>query len=112
MILRPEPRHIASFPVRISLAGRNGATMQISGRCTDFSASGMRVEVRDHLEVRSTVMVSSPDLGRLGHGVVRYCRREAMKYVVGLHFFVQIKLAGHARSRLLSDLRGATDPSR
>jgi hypothetical protein len=86
--------------------------MQISGRCTDFSASGMRIEVRDHLEVRSTVMVSSPELGRLGHAVVRYCRREAMKYVVGLHFFVQVKLSGHARNRLLTELGGATDPSK
>jgi hypothetical protein len=112
MILRPELRHAAGFHVQLSFTDRNGSTLRVAGRCTDFSASGMRVETRDRLEPNSTVVVTSTELGRLGHATVRYCRRETMRYIVGLHFYAQIKLGGHARSSLLRKVAGTTDPSK
>ena len=94
---RPEPRYQVDFQLRIALHDRTGAMRQVAGRCTDLSASGLQIEMRDPVEVRSTVTLSSEQFGRMGHASVRYCRRISMKYVVGLHFSVQFKLADPAR---------------
>jgi hypothetical protein len=98
---RPEPRYHVNFTVRVSWQAQNNLVRQISGKCTDLSASGARVETLDPLDVRGLVLLSSECFGRMGHASVRYCRREGMKYAVGLQFNVQFGLSDPSRKKML-----------
>ena len=103
---RPEPRHSADFQIRIAFQDRTGITRQISGQCTDLSSFGAQVETKEPLDLRMNVMLSSKEYGRMGHASIRYCRRTGMKYVVGLQFSVQLRLAGSARGEMLKAATG------
>lgn len=108
-MIRPDSRHPVDFPIRIAMHDASGAMRQITGRCTDLSSAGAQMETRDPLPVRSTVMISSTEHGRMGHASVRYCRRVAMKYVIGVQFNVQLRLADPARNKILTNAQATTD---
>lgn len=99
-MVRPGDRYHVNFTVRI-LWQAGSQARQISGRCRDLSSTGLRVETTDALEVRATVLVTSETFGRMGHASVRYCRREGMKYVVGLHFNVPFSLNSGSHKAML-----------
>ena len=111
-LFRPDTRYPADFPVGLAWEAPGGIVNRVTGRCTNLSASGMCVETRDPVAVRATVMVTSREMGRMGHANIRYCRRETMKYVVGLQFSVQLKLAGRVRGTMLDRASGPNDPSK
>lgn len=74
---------------------------QAPGRCVDLSASGARVEARDGMEVRTLVLVTSEQFGRMGNATIRYCRREGMKHILGLQFSTAFGLSDPARKKIL-----------
>lgn len=72
-----------------------------AGHCFDLSASGARVETREELELRSSVLVTSNQFGRMGNATIRYCRREGMKYIAGLQFSTAFGLSDPVRKAML-----------
>ena len=52
------------------------------------------------------VVVNSQHFGRMGDASVRYCRRNGMKYQVGLQFSVVFGLSDPARKNILDELLG------
>jgi hypothetical protein len=83
---RPEARHRVDLQLNLTWQDRQGGIHRASARCLDLSASGARITSIDALEPRSVVILHSEKFGRIGHATVRYCRRAAMKYEIGLHF--------------------------
>ena len=47
------------------------------------------------------VLMTSDQFGRMGNATVRYCRREGMKYVVGLQFSTAFGLSDPVRKAAL-----------
>ena len=47
------------------------------------------------------VVIQSDHFGRMGHASVRYCRRESMKYFVGLQFSAPFELGDPVRRKIL-----------
>lgn len=75
-----------------------------AARCVDLSASGARVETREALEIRTIVLVTSDQFGRMGNATVRYCRREGMKYIAGLQFSTAFGLSDPVRKAMLDQV--------
>lgn len=101
MTKRPEERYRVDFPVFLSWQAKNGAIQSVPGRCVDLSPSGAKLESRDSLEVRSSVLVHSEHFGRMGTASIRYSVRKGMKYEVGLHFSTAFGLSDPVRKRIL-----------
>jgi Tfp pilus assembly protein PilV len=80
---RPEERYPVNFQVFLTWQ-KNGVMQRVAGRCVDLSPSGARLETRDKLEARSTVLVHAEQFGRMGLASIRHCTRLGMKYNVGL----------------------------
>jgi len=99
--MKTEERFRTDFPVVLAWADSAGGRQSLSARCMDLSASGMRIETRDPLQVRLLTVVQSGHFGRMGHATVRYCRREGMKYSVGLQFSVAFGLGDPVRKQIL-----------
>lgn len=98
---RPEPRFRVDFPTYLNWQDKKGTIRRAGARCVDLSASGARVETRDPLDLRSMVLVTSDQFGRMGNATVRYCRREGMKYIVGLQFSTAFGLSDPVRKAAL-----------
>lgn len=98
---RPEPRYRVDFPVFLSWQDRKGVVRRSAGRCLDLSASGAHVETIDVFEPQTRVLVHSDGFGRMGHASVRYCRRQGMKYKVGLQFSSVLVLSDSMRRKIL-----------
>src|SRR5665213_1609393 len=99
---RPEERYRVSFQVFPGWQDpATGGVRRISARCTDLSASGARVETTDRFSPQSLVLVSSEQFGRMGNATVRYCRREGMRFAVGLQFTSVFGLSDPARRSIL-----------
>jgi hypothetical protein len=99
---RPNDRYKVDFQVDLNWEEKPGAVHRAQGRCTDLSASGAQVELRDAIKPRTLVVVSSREFGRMGSATVRYCRRDGMKYSVGLEFTAMLALSGPARVEALA----------
>ena len=60
------------------------------GECVDISQEGLRVELRERIELRTLVQVkvlSSP----LRTATVRYCSPQKEKFILGLEFLQAVK---------------------
>jgi hypothetical protein len=101
MVPRPEERYLVDFPVFLSWQQRNGSIHRVPGRCVDLSPSGAKLETKDRLEPRSTIVVQSEQFGRMGMASIRYCNRNGMKYVVGLEFSSVFGLSDPVRKKIL-----------
>ena len=88
----------------------SGAPRRLTGRCLDLSSEGARIETKDRLSPGTTVTVSSNEFGRMGHSVVRYCRRDAMRYLIGLKFGAPFGLGDPARQKILAHVLNAAAP--
>ncbi|MDE3197564.1 MAG: PilZ domain-containing protein [Acidobacteriota bacterium] len=104
---RSEQRYKVDFLVTLNWQDSRGVR-RATARCTDLSASGALLESRDAFPVQSPVVVSSDQFGRMGHAVVRSCRRAGMKYEVGLQFTESFQLADPSRQAIL---RGILKPA-
>lgn len=96
-----QERYKVDFQVFIAWQDAKGVTRRASGRCVDLSASGAKVETRDHFPARTMVLVSSDSFGRMGNAIVRYCLRVGMKYYVGLQFSALMQLGDPVRQKIL-----------
>ena len=45
--------------------------------------------------------VESKEFGRMGHAMVKFCRRDQMRYVIGLSFSVPFGISDPARRKIL-----------
>ena len=97
-----EVRHSASFSVSLMWQEKSGAVRRVGGRCLNLSSEGMGVDTRDRVDAGTVVLVLSDEFGRIGHATVRYCRRDGMKYAVGLKFSSAFALGGPIRSKILA----------
>lgn len=99
---RPEERYKVDFTVTLSWQDKAGLVRRGTGRCVDLSASGAKLETREPLAARANVLVNSEQFGRMGNASIRYCRREGMKYSVGLQFSAAFALGDPVRQKILS----------
>jgi hypothetical protein len=98
---RPDDRYHVDFPIHISWQDGAGQIRSAAARCRDLSASGLHAETKDPFTPHTLVLVQSGIFGRMGNASVRYCRREGMKYAVGLHFSSSFELSDPVRKKLL-----------
>ena len=98
---RPEERYKVDFQVFLTWSDQKGGVRRASARCTDLSASGARLETLSNFNAQSIVLVTSQQFGRMGNATVRYCRREGMKYTVGLQFTAAFGLGDPVRRSIL-----------
>ncbi len=106
-----EERYSVSFAVSMMWQDKAGLLRRMNGRCLDLSSSGMKIEIRDKLDVYTPVLVSSDEFGRMGHATVRFCLRDKMRYLVGLKFGAEFALGDPARRRILERLLAPPDPA-
>jgi hypothetical protein len=102
---RPEQRYKADFRVFLTWEHRNGTVRRVAGRCVDLSPSGARLETKDKLELRSTILLHSEQFGRMGTASVRYCALHGMTYRVGLQFSTAFRLSDPVRKKALDLVR-------
>lgn len=95
-----EERYKVDFTVFLSWQANN-AVHRVAARCVDLSPSGAKLETRDRLEVRSSILVQSNQFGRMGMASIRYCVRQGMKYEVGLEFGGTFELSDPVRRKIL-----------
>jgi hypothetical protein len=105
---RPEARHGVDFPVFVSFQGKDGAVQRLACRCVNLSSSGVKVETKSSLPIRTSVLLDSTQFGRLGMASVRYCSRHGMKYNVGLQFASAMELSNPQRKKILETLPNTT----
>jgi hypothetical protein len=102
---RPEVRYRVDFPVFLSFLGAKGDLQRVAGRCVNLSSSGARLETKDQLAIRSTVLLHSEHFGRMGTASVRYCVRDGMKYSVGVQFASVFPLSDPERRKMLESVQ-------
>lgn len=107
---RPEERFSVDFQVMLSWQEKNGQVRGSGARCVDLSASGLGIETRDAFPAHSIVLVRSEQFGRMGHATIRYCRREGMKYSVGLLFSTAFGLGDPVRRKILEKVLRPNSP--
>jgi hypothetical protein len=84
---RGSERTISNALVKLKWNGASGEPRFAPGKVLDFSASGIRIEVAEPIQIRSYVAVDAPELHRAGWdgwGSVRYCLSRRSKYIIGL----------------------------
>ena len=101
---RPEDRYPVDFQVFLAWQ-KNGVTQTVPCRCVDLSPSGARLETRDKLEPRASVLVYSARFGRMGLASIRHCTRHGMKYDVGLEFNTAFGMSSPVRRKALERVR-------
>jgi Tfp pilus assembly protein PilV len=106
MPTRPEERYRVDFQVFLAWH-KNGVAQRVAGRCVDLSPSGAKLETRDKLETRSTVLVHSEQFGRMGLASIRHCTRQGMKYDVGLEFSTAFGMSSPTRRKALEKVQRA-----
>ena len=99
---RPEERYRVDFQVYLAWQDPRAGVRRMQARCTDLSASGAHVETLDRFDPQTMVLVSSEHFGRMGNATIRYCRREGMKYSVGLQFTNAFGLGDPVRRHILA----------
>ncbi len=98
-----EERFDVDFPVQLSWQAGT-IVRRVAARCVDLSASGAKLETRDQVPPGTAVLVHSGHFGRMGLAAVKYCKRNTMKYEIGLHFGMALQLSHPARRRILEGL--------
>jgi hypothetical protein len=111
MKIKREERYDVDFPVFLTLQTGN-VSRRISARCIGLSGSGATMETFDRLEKGAAVLVMSAEFGRMGLASVRYCRRDTIRFKVGLSFGAGLRLSDPSRREMLEKVvRGpASDP--
>jgi hypothetical protein len=99
---RREERQPLTCPVQISWQRANGETCTTRATCREVSLQGARVECSEPLIARSSVYLRAPSYGLMGNATVRYCRRQGMRFVIGLEFTWAAALAEEGRKRIMS----------
>jgi hypothetical protein len=96
-----EERFKVSFSVSLMWQEKSGEISRLAGRCVDLSSEGISVEVKDRVSPGVVVQVESKEFGRMGHAIVRFCRRDQMRYVIGCKFSAPFGISDPARRKIL-----------
>lgn len=72
--------------IRVCWRDRLDQVKYSNAKCIDVSEQGISVELVEPVEVNSYVSLKSDKLKLAGTAAVRYCRRKAGKYIIGLEF--------------------------
>jgi hypothetical protein len=91
--LRQTGRFQYTGKVLLSWMDRDGTSRSLSGECIDISEGGIRVRLRNPLDVRTYVSIKCPAANLHGSASVRSCVRERMAYIAGLQFTGGMKLS-------------------
>lgn len=83
---RRDARTPFAAAIRITWQDSSGHTRVVNAKVLDRSKSGMGLETKEAVEVRTMVQVQSGGSRQLGLASVRYCARKGMRFVVGLEF--------------------------
>jgi hypothetical protein len=83
---RGDSREPLTNPVEISWEDMAGLPQHSQGRCLDFSAGGLRMELPDRMDVPARIKFRVLNSDLAGIALVRYCRRSGPKYVAGAEF--------------------------
>lgn len=83
---RREGRLSCQDRIRICWRDPRGDVRYATAKCLNISERGISVELVEAVEVCSYVSLQSEKLDLAGTAAVRYCRRKAGKYLVGLEF--------------------------
>jgi len=97
---RREERYPLACALQISGQRASGESWTTRATCRDVSPHGARVECSEPLLARSSVYLSAPSFGLMGNATVRYCRRQGMKFTIGLEFTWAAALAEEGRKRM------------
>ncbi|MGA2134121.1 MAG: PilZ domain-containing protein [Bryobacteraceae bacterium] len=97
---RREERYPITCPVLLSWQRANGETVTARGTCREVSLHGARVECSEAVLARSSVYLNAPSHGLMGNATVRYCRRQGLKFAIGLEFTWAAALAEEGRKRM------------
>jgi hypothetical protein len=84
--LRRHMRSGAAAKVVLSWADSIGVAHVVRGTCLNISETGMRIEAPDPMKPREYVTFRVDELQFKGWASVRYCRRDGMRYRIGLEF--------------------------
>lgn len=84
--LRRKERHLLDGLLRVSWQDRQGQFKMTEARGIDISEFGMSIQLPEPVEIRSVVNLRAEKHRLVGSASVRYCRRIASKYIVGLEF--------------------------
>ncbi len=106
-----EERFKVSFSVSLLWQEKTGEIRRIAGHCVDLSSEGMSAEVKDRVSPGAVVQVESREFGRMGHATVRFCRRDQMRYLIGLRFSAPFGMSDPARRKVLERVAAASEPS-
>jgi hypothetical protein len=88
--------------VRLAWRDPRGDVKYASAKCLNVSERGISVELVEPVEVRSYVNLQSEKLKLTGTAAVRYCRRNAGKYLVGLEFSAGLRCSAVPEAAILS----------
>ena len=105
-----QERYKVDFPVFLAWQDKQGLARRVTGRCTDLSGSGAHVETKDQFAPQTQVLMASESFGRMGHATVRYCRRDGMKYKVGLSFTSMLQLSDPVRKKIVEQVLQKVKP--
>ena len=96
-----EERFKVSFSVSLLCQEKSGEIMRLAGHCVDLSSEGIGVEAKDRVSPGAMVQVESKEFGRMGHATVKFCRRDQMRFLIGLSFSVPFGMSDAARRKIL-----------
>lgn len=96
-----EERFKVSFSVSVLWQEKPGEIRRLVGHCLDLSSEGIGVEAKDRVSPGAMVQVESKEFGRMGHATVKFCRRDQMRYLIGLSFSVPFGMSDAARRKIL-----------
>jgi len=100
---RRAPRYPLRGAVQLSWQLSSGETHIARATFVDVSDRGARVECTELLAARSNVYLQAPSYGQMGNATVRYCRRQGLKYSIGLEFTWAAALAEEGRKRVAQE---------
>lgn len=84
--LRQTGRFQYTGRVMLSWVNREGIPQSLTGECVDISEGGMRIRLKNPLDVRTYVSIKFPTANLHGSASVRSCVRERMSFIAGLQF--------------------------
>jgi len=105
---RQYPRFTCAYPVRISLT--NFSEHTISGECLEICCNGLRIQTQQAIPAEIEVSLRAMSLGLAGKGLVKYCRGEMGKFVVGLEFLNGLTWSPPEPTTVESTLSAAMTP--
>ena len=105
-----EERFKVSFSVSLTWQEKSGELRRLAGRCTDLSSEGIGVEAKDRVSPGAMVQVESKEFGRMGHATVKFCRRDKMRYQIGLRFSTSFRMSDPARRKILERVILPSEP--